>query len=214
MQTNEQLTNYLIWLTERGITIPVYRERCAQSRLPEDYATCVDCELSNNRTGEEIHSFGGPAPRLLFVGDGGSPVRNGERGPLPSEEMVLLKNIAKALKLADDDFHYTHYFRCPVGNQPPADEQAVACRRHFLQTLATLRPVGIVILGSHALNFISGKKLNFNGLRGKVFSPELYGIPTVATFHLRDMLRFPENKSHVWADLNLLNDHIKNQELT
>jgi uracil-DNA glycosylase family 4 len=213
VQTNEQLTNYLLWLTERGITIPVYSERSVRENLSSDHTTCTDCELSSYRKGGEAYSFGGAAPRLLFVGDGGSPIRSGEPGPLPSEELGLLRNIVKALKLADGDFHYSHYFKCPVGSQPPADEQAVACRRHFLQSLADLRPAGIVILGSHALNFVSGKKLNFNGLRGKVFSPELYGIPTVATFHLRDMLRFPENKSQVWADLNLLNDHIKNQDL-
>lgn len=197
MQTNEQLTNYLLWLNERGLTIPVYQAKESKPELAESY----------------VSAFGGISPRILFVGDGGSPLQKDEHGPLPLDEQVLLQNIAKALKLSIDDFHYTHYFKNPLPDHAPGDKEAIEGRPQFLETVKLLNPSGIVILGSYALNFVSGKKLNFNNLRGKVFTPELYGIPTIATYHLRDMLQYPEHKSLVWSDLNLLNDHLKNQGL-
>src|SRR5690606_15257818 len=91
--TNEQQTNYLLWLKERGMTMPVYREQ-------EGGAT------------KHVPSTAYTSPRFLFVGDGASPLGSGESGPLPEAEKILLHNIAKALRLSADEFQFLSF--CPL----------------------------------------------------------------------------------------------------
>lgn len=197
MRNNEQLSNYLLWLADRGISLP-------------NFSVTNRASSSENRTAQSQieHSFGGAAPKIVFIGDGESELQASERGPLPSAELQLVTNIAKALNLGPDDFHYTNYYHVAPFSDDVGEKEVLVHRKLFIGTISRLKPAGVVILGAKALNLVSGKNLNFGSLRGKIINPELYGIPTIVTHHLRDMLSAPENKAIVWADLNTLKKHI------
>lgn len=195
---NDKMTNYYLWLNERGINMPVFTTIPAdlideQEISPDANAHCLDCQAFNSLNPGLKNSFGGTSPKILFIGDGHSPIPVNEEGPLPSGERLLIVNIAKALGLTSETFHYAHHH---------------TCERHFLEKLRVMNPCGVVLLGSESLNMVSGKVLNFATLRGKVMYPDLYKIPTMVTHHLRDMIKTPENKAIVWNDLKLLKDHL------
>lgn len=197
VRNNEQLSNYLLWLADRGISLP-------------NFSVTNRTASSENKTAQSQidHAFGGADPKIVFIGDGESELQASERGPLPSAELQLITNIAKALNLGPDDFHYTNYYHVAPFSDDVGEKEVLVHRKLFISTINRLKPAGVVILGAKALNLVSGKNLNFGSLRGKIINPELYGIPTIVTHHLRDMLAAPENKAVVWADLNTLKKHI------
>jgi uracil-DNA glycosylase family 4 len=197
VRNNEQLSNYLLWLVDRGISLP-------------NFSVTNRPTSSENKTAQSQidHAFGGVAPKIVFVGDGESELQASERGPLPSAELQLITNIAKALNLGPEDFHYTNYYHVAPFSDDVGEKEVLVHRKLFIGSINRLKPAGVIILGAKALNLVSGKNLNFSSLRGKIINPELYGIPTIVTHHLRDMLSAPENKAIVWTDLNTLKKHI------
>lgn len=198
MPNSDKLTNYYLWLDERGINMPVFTvapESISEKneRLVATENQCVDCQRVNNLRPKQKKTFGSSSPKILFIGDGHSPASNDDDGPLPSGEKNLIVNIAKALGLTLDSFQYSNHN---------------TCERHFIADLNQMKPSGIVLLGSETLNLVSGKILNFSALRGKIMTPDLYKIPTVVTHHLREMIKNPDCKATVWNDLKLLKDHL------
>ncbi len=197
MPTNEKLNNYLLWLTDRGISLPNF-STTNQSTATKQVG--VQSQIA--------HGFGGTAPKILFVGDGESELLSSERGPLPAAELHLINNIAKALNLGAEDFYYSNYYHVAPFSDELGEKEVLVHRKLFVGTITRLQPAGVVILGAKALNLVAGKNLNFSSLRGKIINPELYGIPTIVTHHLRDMLAAPEKKAVVWSDLNTLKKNI------
>jgi len=191
----DQLNNYLMWLVDRGISTPNFS---------------VQNKPATNKTiqSQIVHAFGGSSPKIVFVGDGESELKSTEQGPLPSPEFQLITNIAKALTLGPEDFHYSNYYHIDPLSNKVSEKEKLVHRKLFVGTINRLRPAGVVILGAKTLNLISGKDLDFNSLRGKIINPELYRIPTIVTYHLRDMLLAPEHKATVWSDLNALKNHL------
>lgn len=197
LRNNEQLNNYLLWLADRGISLPNFS---VSNRSTPAENKAVQSQID--------HAFGGNAPKIVFIGDGESELQASERGPLPAAELHLITNIAKALNLGLDDFHYTNYYHVAPFSEDVGEKEVLVHRKIFVGTIKRLKPNGVVILGAKTLNLVAGKSLNFSSLRGKIINPELYGIPTITTHHLRDMLAAPENKAVVWSDLNTLKKHI------
>jgi len=197
VRNNEQLNNYLLWLADRGISIPNFSVR---NRPANSEKKSIQSQIE--------HAFGGAAPKIVFIGDGESELQASERGPLPASELQLITNIAKALNLGPEDFHYTNYYHVAPFSDDIGEKEVLVHRKLFVSSINRLKPAGVVILGAKALNLVAGKTLNFSSLRGKIINPERYGIPTIVTHHLREMLSAPENKAVVWADLNTLKKNI------
>ena len=97
MRNNEQLNNYLLWLADRGISLPNFS---VTNRPANSEKKSIQSQIE--------HAFGGAAPKIVFIGDGESELQASERGPLPAGELQLITNIAKALNLGPEDFHYTN----------------------------------------------------------------------------------------------------------
>lgn len=76
-------------------------------------------------------------------------------------------------------------------------------------------PLVVVLLGQAALRAVVAAQASYWQLRGRLFYVvEHYGrIPFLASFHPRDLLRFPGNKRQAWEDLQIVMAHIRGGDL-
>lgn len=123
--------------------------------------------------------------------------------PVAGEAAILLDNMLKAIGAGAESgtSYVTTLVKCrPLDAQgadrAPTPEELAACRPYLERELALTGARTILTLGHTA-----GKGLLGAAARGKVL--RLGDVPVVATYHPADLLRKPEDKRKVWADLCL-----------
>jgi DNA polymerase len=89
-------------------------------------------------------------------------------------------------------------FHSPGARMTPAEREACAeiAKRH----IALAKPKRLLLLGDGPCVALLGKRLV--EARGRAHKVE--GVRTVATFHPRNLVNQPSNKSMAWQDLLLL----------
>ena len=89
-------------------------------------------------------------------------------------------------------------FHAPGARMSPAEREACAeiARRH----IGLAKPKRLLLFGQGPTQALLGKPLP--QARGHVHKVE--GVRTIATFHPRDLIKQPSNKSLAWKDLLLL----------
>jgi uracil-DNA glycosylase len=120
--------------------------------------------------------------------------------PIGGESWELAKRMLAAIKISPDQAYSASLscFHVPGVRMSAADRQACAeiARRH----IALAKPKRLLLLGDGPAQALIGKPLP--QARGHVHKIE--GVRTVATFHPRQLINQPSNKSLAWKDLLLL----------
>ncbi len=120
--------------------------------------------------------------------------------PIGGEAWELAKRMLAAIKIGPDDA-YSASLSClhvPGSKMSPAERQA--CAEIALQHIRLAKPKRLLLLGDGPAQALLGKPLPL--ARGHVQKVE--GVRTVATFHPRQLINQPSNKSLAWKDLLLL----------
>ena len=120
--------------------------------------------------------------------------------PIGGEAWELAKRMLASIGIAPDDA-YSASLSCihsPGAKMSPADREACAeiARKH----IALVKPKRLLLLGDGPALALIGKPLV--QARGHVHKIE--GVRSVATFHPRNLVNQPSNKSLAWKDLLLL----------
>jgi DNA polymerase len=106
-----------------------------------------------------------------------------------------------AMGLERDAVYVCNIVKCrpPQNRKPDLDEMA-SCLPYLNRQLEIIRPRVIVALGATAVQGLLGTTTGITRLRG---SWKLYAgkIPVMPTFHPAYLLRQPQAKREVWADL-------------
>jgi DNA polymerase len=107
-----------------------------------------------------------------------------------------------AMGYGRDDVYICNVVKCrPPENRTPLPEEALACSRFLQPQLQAVRPKLIVALGRCAAQSL-GVAEAMGSWRGRWGA--FQGIDVMPTYHPAYLLRSPEQKRTVWADLQLV----------
>lgn len=91
----------------------------------------------------------------------------------------------------------------PPGNRAPSPDELEICKPFILRQIELASPEIIVLVGGTSAKTLLNTETGITRLRGKWQTLEIGGrnIPALAFFHPAYVLRRPETKVDVWADL-------------
>ncbi|MBX7098102.1 MAG: uracil-DNA glycosylase [Myxococcaceae bacterium] len=163
---------------------------------------CKRCKLCQGRT-QIVFGAGNPKASLVFVGEGPGADEDAQGIPFVGKAGQLLTKMIEAMKFRRDEVYICNVVKCrPPGNRNPEPEEIAACEPFLKAQLASLKPQVIVGLGKFAVQTLLREETAISRLRGQW--REYQGIPLMPTFHPAYLLRTPEDKKLVWADLQLV----------
>ena len=120
--------------------------------------------------------------------------------PIGGESWELAKRMLAAIKIPVDQAYSASLscFHVPGTRMSPADREACAeiARNH----IRLARPRRLLLLGDGPAQALLGKPLP----QARGHAHKIEGVRAVATFHPRQLLNQPSNKSLAWKDLLLL----------
>jgi uracil-DNA glycosylase len=167
--------------------------------LADEIKTCTKCALYAGRT-QTVFARGNPAAELCFVGEGPGADEDAEGFPFVGKAGQLLDRMIAAMGYQRDDVYICNIVKCrPPNNRKPEPDEMGKCMPYLREQLDLVAPKVIVALGATAVEGLLGVGGGITRLRGqwKVYR----AIPVMPTFHPAYLLRSPEAKRDVWADL-------------
>jgi len=167
--------------------------------LADEIKTCTKCALYAGRT-QTVFARGNPAAELCFVGEGPGADEDAEGFPFVGKAGQLLDRMIAAMGYLRDDVYVCNIVKCrPPNNRKPEPDEMGKCMPYLREQLDLVAPRVIVALGATAVEGLLGAGGGITRLRGqwKVYR----ATPVMPTFHPAYLLRNPEAKREVWADL-------------
>ena len=129
----------------------------------------------------------------------------GEVGQLLSKMLIAIK-----IKLQNIYLTYSINFKPPEDRKPTTQEikrYSVFLKEH----ISIIDPKIIVLMGSTAMESLTGSKDKISDERGKwkeiILNNKTY--PIIVTFSPSYLIRFPENKKYSWEDLKKIRQKIQ-----
>ncbi len=112
----------------------------------------------------------------------------------------LLTQMIEAMGLHARDVYIANVVKCrPPENRTPEKDEVATCMPFLLRQFAAIEPKVIVCLGSCAAQALLGTTKSISNFRGQWL--EFRGARLMATYHPAYLLRNPNAKPEVWADL-------------
>ncbi len=171
------------------------------------------CELRKGAR-NTVFADGNPAARVMLIGEG--PGREEDQRGLPfvgaAGQLLDRMFTAIGLSRAGPDAEHALYITNavpwrPPGNREPTAEELAMLRPFLVRHVELADPDLIVLLGNTACQAVLGRR-GIMRLRGQW--TEALGRPCLPTLHPANLLRSPENKREVWADLLELKARLRN----
>jgi len=172
---------------------------------------CRKCRLCEGRT-QTVFGQGNPAARLAFVGEGPGFEEDKQGLAFVGAAGQLLTKMISAMGASRDEVYICNVVKCrPPDNRTPQADEILACSPYLHEQLAIIRPEIIVALGAPAAKMLLNTAESIGKLRGRFH--EFHGegesgaglsIRVMPTYHPAYLLRTPEDKVKVWADLQLV----------
>lgn len=210
-----------LYLQEAGICPPLAR-MCATGEDPEPSAPgmgttsaapeatdlealaaavsqCTACPLAAGRT-QTVFGVGNPHAQLLFVGE--APGREEDRlgEPFVGRAGKLLDRMLMAMGLDRSQVYIMNVVKCrPPDNRNPEASEIEACARWFDAQWQAISPQVVCLLGKVAAQAVLGSQAPMAVMRGRWH--ESRGAKVRVTYHPAYLLRSPQQKAHVWQDL-------------
>jgi DNA polymerase len=168
-------------------------------QVREELGECTRCKLHKGRH-NIVFGVGNPKARLMFVGEAPGEDEDLQGFPFVGKAGQLLTKMIEAMGLRRDDVYICNTVKCrPPNNRNPEPDELEACEPFLKGQLAAVRPEAIVTLGKFAAQSLLRDGTPISRLRGNW--REYQGIPVMPTFHPAYLLRSPQEKGKVWADL-------------
>lgn len=179
---------------------PVRRESLETVRA--DLGDCRRCGLSKRRT-TIVFGEGNPGARLVLVGEAPGFEEDQRGEPFVGPAGELLTKIMAAIKLSRDQVYICNIVKCrPPDNRTPRPDEISTCRPFIERQLAAIRPDFVCALGAVAARALLDTMMPISQLRGQFHA--FQGMQLMPTFHPAYLLRNPDKKREVWADMKML----------
>jgi DNA polymerase len=165
---------------------------------------CKACpELLANRS-RTVFGVGNRQADLMLIGEapGADEDRQGE--PFVGRAGQLLNEMLRAMGFAREQVFIANVLKCrPPNNRDPHVDEAARCEPYLARQVALTAPKLIISLGRVSAHHLLKTDTPVGRLRGRILAFGEQQIPLLVTYHPAYLLRSPEQKSNVWADLQL-----------
>ncbi len=180
-------------------------------KLEEQVKRCTKCELCKNRT-NVVFGVGDPDADLIFVGEAPGYYEDEQGEPFVGKAGQLLTKIIESIGMKRGEVYIANILKCrPPENRNPNANEIVMCSPHLIRQIEIIRPKIICALGTFAAQTLLNTTESIGNLRGKFF--EYQGVKFLATYHPAYLLRNPNDKKKVWADIKKVRDFLKESNL-
>ena len=186
--------------TPRGATaMPDAAGRESLAGIRAELGDCQRCGLGRTRQCL-VFGVGNPDARLVLVGEAPGREEDEKGEPFVGEAGRLLDRILLAMGLHRDEVYICNVLKCrPPNNRDPEPGEVATCEPFLIRQLAAIRPELIVALGRFAIQTLLQSKAPISRVRGSW--QQYQGIPLMPTYHPAYLLRNPNSKREVWADM-------------
>jgi uracil-DNA glycosylase len=175
-------------------------------KLEKHVRQCTKCELCKGRT-NVVFGTGAPDAVLMFVGEAPGHYEDVQGEPFVGRAGQLLTKIIESIGLKREEVYIANILKCrPPENRNPNANEIVLCTPHLIKQIEIIRPKTICALGTFAAQTLLDTKETIGKLRGKFF--EYQGTKLLATYHPAYLLRNPNDKKKVWADIKKVRDFL------
>lgn len=175
-------------------------------KLEKQVKQCTKCELCKRRT-NVVFGTGTPDADLMFVGEAPGHYEDVQGKPFVGRAGQLLTRIIESIGLRREEVYIANILKCrPPENRNPNANEIALCTPHLIRQIEIIRPKIICALGTFAAQTLLDTKETIGKLRGKFF--EYQGTKLLATYHPAYLLRNPNDKKKVWADMKKVRDSL------
>ena len=172
-------------------------------QLEQAVGNCRRCPLHESRR-QGVFGVGNRAADWMFIGEapGAQEDRLGE--PFVGRAGQLLDAMLAATGHSREQVYIANIIKSrPPDNRDPQPEEIEACLPYLHRQIALIRPRVLMLVGRIAAQTLLDTTAPIGRLRGQVHKVPGLALPAVATYHPAYLLRSPNQKPKVWADLRL-----------
>lgn len=163
------------------------------------------CPLKGLGARQAVFGRGNPAADLLVIGEAPGADEDARGEPFVGKAGQLLDRILDAAGLAGRVYIVNTVFWRPPGNRPPSPDEQAVCLPFVERALQLIQPRATLLLGASAARAVLGAGDGILKLRGqwREWRPAEGGliVPVMPTLHPAFLLRQPQAKKQVWADI-------------
>ena len=168
-------------------------------------ASFEGCPLRGMGARQSVFARGNPTAPVLIVGEGPGAEEDARGEPFVGKAGQLLDRMLAAAGLTDKVFITNTVFWRPPGNRTPTPAEQAICAPFVERAFAILRPRVVLLLGAAASKSVLQTDEGIMKLRGQWKEWRLpegdISAPALPTLHPAFLLRQPQAKRAVWADL-------------
>mgnify|MGYP001355037334 FL=1 len=173
------------------------------SNLKDEINTIEDCNLKINSR-KLVMGEGKINSPLMLIGETPGKIEDDTGKAFQGEIGSLLKKMLLAINIRIDEVYLTYSinYRTPDDRKPTAQE----IRRYSIflkQHISIINPRIIILMGSTAMEAVTGSNEKISNERGKwkEIILENKTIPIIITYSPSFLIKFPEYKKYSWEDL-------------
>jgi uracil-DNA glycosylase len=168
---------------------------------------CQRCKLSKGRK-NIVFGQGSPRAELMFVGEAPGADEDEQGLAFVGRAGQLLTKIIEAIGLRREDVFIANVLKCrPPQNRNPEPDEILSCQPFLEKQIETIRPKVLVGLGKFGGQWLLKTAEPISRIRGRI--GDYNGIKVVPTYHPAFLLRNPDAKKEVWADMKLVKELLK-----
>ena len=173
------------------------------NQLKKQINSIQNCNLKE-KSKNFIFGDGNINSPIMIVGEAPSLEEEKNGKTFQGEDGSLLKKMLLAINIKKEKIYSTYAinFRPPEDRKPTSQEikrYSVFLKEH----ISIINPKIIVLMGSSAMEAVTGINSKISSERGKwkeiILNNKTY--PIIITFNPSYLIRFPENKKYSWIDL-------------
>jgi uracil-DNA glycosylase family 4 len=185
------------------------RRLAAGASTLQDLAAAVaafeGCPLRGMGASQSVFGRGNPNAPVMVIGEGPGADEDRLGRPFVGRAGKLLDRMLAAAGLTDKVFITNTVFWRPPGNRTPTPQEQAVCAPFVERAFALLQPKAVLLLGAAAAKSVLQTEDGIMKMRGQWREWRLaeggVSAPALPTLHPAFLLRQPQAKRQVWADL-------------
>ena len=184
-------------------------------KLKKQINSIENCNLKDNSQ-NLILGDGNINSSIMLIGEAPGPEEDKTHATFKGEVGELLNKMLLAIEIKRQNIYcsYAVNFRPPEDRKPTSQEikrYSVFLKEH----ISIINPKIIILMGSSAMEAITGINSKISSERGKwkevILKNKTY--PLIISFSPSYLIRFPENKKYSWEDLKRIKNKITEMKI-
>ncbi|MBD3835928.1 uracil-DNA glycosylase [Brevundimonas sp.] len=192
-----------------GAAIDEARRMAAGASTLQDLAAAVaafeGCALRGLGATQSVFGRGDPNAMIMVVGESPGADEDRQGQPFVGKAGKLLDRMLDAAGLTGKVFITNTVFWRPPGNRTPSPQEQAVCAPFVERAFALLKPRAVLLLGAAAAKSVLQTDEGIMKMRGEWREWRLaegaVQAPALPTLHPAFLLRQPQAKRQVWADI-------------